>query len=131
MMAGSYLPSCCQLDLQLGAYRVVALLGAGGMSKCILRRRHASAAPCRPENLLPATRSDDKTSQKRLMREAQTAAALEHPNICTVYDVGEADGRSYIAMQYVEGETLASRMARQPFEARDDLSIGLRSSRPR
>ena len=57
------------------------------------------------------------------MREAQTAAALEHPNICTVYDVGEADGRSYIAMQYVEGETLASRMARQPFDVATALSI--------
>ena len=50
------------------------------------------------------------------MREAQTAAAHEHPNLSTVYDVGEGDGRSYIAMQYVEGETLASRMARQPFD---------------
>ena len=48
--------------------------------------------------------------------EAHTAAALEHPNICTHNDVGEADGRNYIAMQYVEGERSASRMARQPFD---------------
>ena len=121
MMAGSSNPMLSP-GSQLGAYRVVALLGAGGMGEVYLaedtrlRRRVAL-------KVLPATRSDDETSQKRLLREAQTAAALEHSNICTVYDVGEADGHSYIAMQYVEGETLASRMARQPFDVATAISI--------
>ncbi|HKW01480.1 MAG TPA: protein kinase [Vicinamibacterales bacterium] len=113
---------------QVGAYHVVALLGAGGMGEVYLaedtrlRRRVAL-------KVLPATRSDDETSQKRLLREAQTAAALEHPNICTVYDVGETDGHSYIAMQYVEGETLASRMARQPLDIATAISVATQIAR--
>ena len=57
--------------------------------------------------LLPPATVSDQQAKKRLLREARAAATLDHPNICTVYEVGEAEGHSFIAMQYVEGTTLA------------------------
>ena len=57
------------------------------------------------------------------MREAQAAATLDHPNVCAIYEVGEHDGRPFIAMQYIEGETLADRMARGPLSLRDSVTI--------
>src|SRR5215471_752713 len=107
---------------QLGAYRVVALLGAGGMGEVYLaedtrlRRRVAL-------KVLPAPLAEDEKSQKRLLREAQAAATLEHPNICTVYDVGDAYGHRFIAMQYVDGETLAARTKRQTIDLATALAI--------
>jgi tRNA A-37 threonylcarbamoyl transferase component Bud32 len=105
-----------------GPYRVISLLGRGGMGEVYLaedarlRRRVAL-------KILPPTTVDDETSRRRLLREAQAAAALDHANICTVYDVGDADGQSFIAMQYVEGETLAARLAQRPLALGDGVSI--------
>ena len=58
--------------------------------------------------VLPASTFDDPTARARLVREARAAAALNHPNICTVHEVGEADGQAYIAMELVEGQTLSA-----------------------
>jgi Tol biopolymer transport system component/predicted Ser/Thr protein kinase len=107
---------------QLGAYRVISPLGAGGMGEVYLAedtRLHRRVAL----KVLPATLADDDVSRKRLLREAQAAATLDHPNICTVYDVGDAGGHSFIAMQYVEGETLAARLKRKPLDLKTALSI--------
>ena len=60
---------------------------------------------------------------ERLLREARAAARLDHANICTIFDTGEADGQAYIAMQYVEGESLAARLKRKPLELREALSL--------
>ena len=57
------------------------------------------------------------------MREAQAAAALDHPNICTIYEVGEADGHSFIAMQYIDGETLGERLKRGPFDLPSAIAL--------
>lgn len=67
----------------------------------------------------------DERANKRLMKEARAAATLDHPNICSIYEVGEADGRSFIVMQYVEGETLASTMQKKPLELRVCLDIAV------
>jgi formylglycine-generating enzyme required for sulfatase activity len=64
----------------------------------------------------------DPLARRRLLREARAAATLDHPHICAVYEVGEADGRQYIAMQYVEGETLDARMGRAPLGLQDVLA---------
>ena len=58
----------------------------------------------------------DEHFRKRLVREARAAVTLDHPNICSVYEVGEADGRSFIAMHYLGGETLDIRMKRKPLD---------------
>ena len=57
------------------------------------------------------------------MREARAAAKLDHPNICSVYEVGEEDDHSFIVMQYLEGETLDKRMTRKPLEMKESLTI--------
>ena len=96
---------------RIGPYRIIDLLGAGGMGEVFLaedsrlQRRVAL-------KILPAALADDDLARRRLLREAQSAATLDHPNICTVYEAGEADGRGFIAMQYIEGETLAARLMR-------------------
>jgi eukaryotic-like serine/threonine-protein kinase len=108
---------------RLGAYRILSPLGAGGMGEVYLAedtRLHRRVAL----KLLPPRAAEDERSHKRLLREAQAAAALDHPNICTVYDVGEAEGHSFIAMQYVEGETLAARL-RQPLDLDVALAIAV------
>jgi len=74
---------------------------------------------------LPAQSIRDEQARKRLIREAQAAAKLDHPNICAIYEVGEADGQSFIVMQYVEGETLSSRIQRKPLEIRETLDIAV------
>jgi Tol biopolymer transport system component len=62
-------------------------------------------------------------ANERLLREARAAARLDHANICTIFDTGEADGQAYIAMQYVEGESLAARLRRKPLDLREALSL--------
>ena len=77
--------------------------------------------------LHPDDRGDEE-SARRLRREAQAAAALDHPNICAIFEVGtDAEGRNFIAMQYVEGETLVSRLRRGPMSvaAAVDLTLGV------
>ena len=108
-------------DVRIGPYRLLSRLGAGGMGEVYLAedtRLHRRVAL---KLLLGGT--EDESSRKRLLREARAAATLDHPNICTVFDVGDADGRGYIAMQYVEGETLASRLQREPVALPDALGI--------
>jgi serine/threonine protein kinase/tetratricopeptide (TPR) repeat protein len=103
-------------------YSVLQKLGQGGMGEVYLaedtslRRKVAL-------KLLPAGTAADDAARKRLVKEARAAAALDHPNICSIYEVGEEDGRSFIAMQYVEGETLAARMLSQPLQIREVLDI--------
>jgi serine/threonine protein kinase len=58
-----------------------------------------------------------------LVREARAVATLDHPNICSIYEIDEADGRSFIAMQYVEGETLDLRLKRKPVELKESLTF--------
>jgi len=99
------------------------MLGAGGMGEVYLAedtqlgRRVAL-------KLLPTQTISDEHARKRLVREARASATLDHPNICSVYEVGEADGRSFIAMQFVEGETLDIRMKRKPSALSESLAIG-------
>jgi len=96
-------------------YRIIKKLGAGGMGEVYLALdtkldRKVAIKILRPDSL------SEENLTKRLLREAQAAAKLDHANICAVYDVNEADSFTFIVMQYVEGETLAEKMDRQPLE---------------
>jgi len=75
--------------------------------------------------LLPALASDDPQRRTRLLREARAAASLNHPNICTIHEVGEAEGRAYIAMEVVEGESLSKRVAERPLPAGELVRFGV------
>ncbi len=74
--------------------------------------------------LLPESLVADEQARMRLVREAQAVAKLDHPNICSVYEVGEDNGRTFIVMQYVEGETLDARLKRQRLDVSESISIG-------
>ena len=87
-------------DLLAGRYRILSPLGAGGMGEVFL------AEDVRLERrvavkLLPRSTEADDTARERLRREALAAAALDHPFICKVYEIGDQDGRAFIVMEYV------------------------------
>lgn len=106
----------------LGRYEIRSQLGAGGMGEVYLAEDTQLGRRVAIKLLPPETISDDH-ARKRLVREARAAATLDHPNICSVYEVGEADGRSFIAMQYIEGETLDVRIKRKPLELKESFHI--------
>jgi serine/threonine protein kinase/formylglycine-generating enzyme required for sulfatase activity/predicted esterase len=107
---------------RLGRYEVRGKIGAGGMAEVYLAedtelgRRVAI-------KLLPPDTSGDDHARKRLLREARAAATLDHPHICAVYEVGEADGHRFIAMQFVEGESLDLKLKRAPLELKEAITI--------
>ena len=105
----------------IGRYEIRSKLGAGGMGEVYLAEDTQLGRGVAIKFLPPDAMSDER-AKKRLIREARAAATLDHPHICSVYEVGEADGRSFIVMQYIEGETLDLKLKRKP-ELKESLSI--------
>lgn len=107
-----------------GPYRIDSLLGAGGMGEVYrgwdTRLRRAVAL-----KFLPAEFLSDRAAVERFEREARAASALSHPNICTVYDVGEMEGRPFIAMEYLEGQNLRARLGGTALARRTALEYAI------
>src|SRR4029450_4440801 len=103
-------------------YRIIKKLGAGGMGEVYLAldtkldRKVAI-------KVLHAGQLTEEPLKKRLIGEAQAAAKLDHPNICSIYDVNEADSFTFIVMQYIEGESLAQNMEWKPLSLSSSLRI--------
>ena len=105
-------------------YSIQRKLGAGGMGEVYLAQDTTLGRKVAIKFLSQNSVAGEQ-AKKRLVREAKAAAALDHPHICAVHEVGEEAGYSFIVMQYVEGETLASRIQRQPIEFREALDIAV------
>jgi serine/threonine protein kinase/Flp pilus assembly protein TadD len=103
-------------------YRVIDRLGAGGMGEVYLAEDEQLGRKVAIK-FLSAEVATDERARQRLLREAKTAATLDHPNICAIYEVGQEDGLSFIILQYIEGETLAARLKRQLPDLREALTI--------
>ena len=93
-------------------YQVLSLLGAGGMGEVYLARDPRLDRTVALK-ILPGELAADADRMQRFTREAKAASALNHPNVATIYDVGESDGISFIVMEHVEGETLLARISRR------------------
>jgi serine/threonine protein kinase len=94
---------------RLGHYEVLALLGEGGMGE-VYRGRDTRLDRIVAVKVIPHALSSDPLRRQRFEREGRAISALQHPNICTLHDVGHQDGTDYLVMEYLEGETLAARL---------------------
>src|SRR5262245_46210756 len=100
----------------IGPYQVVSLLGRGGMGE-VYQARDSRLDRTGALKILPADVAEDPERMKRFVIEAKAASALSHPSVATIYDIGENDGITFIAMEYVEGQTLEERMNGRPMSA--------------
>jgi eukaryotic-like serine/threonine-protein kinase len=98
---------------KLGPYEIQSPLGAGGMGE-VYRARDTRLDRSVAVKILPSHLSNDAEAKQRFDREARTISSLNHPNICTLFDVGHQDGTDFLVMEYLEGQTLADRLAKGP-----------------
>jgi hypothetical protein len=112
--------------VRLGKYRIERQLGHGGMGVVFLA--HDATLDRGVAIKVLGRRDDDEASHARLLREARNASALNHPNICTVYEVGERSGLAFIAMEYVDGRSLRDLVADGPLPVEDAVRYAIEAA---
>jgi len=109
---------------KLGPYEILAPVRAGGMGE-VYRSRDTRLNRTVAIKVLPAHLSSNPELKQRLEREARTISSLNHPHICTLYDIGEHESTTFLVMEYLEGETLQARLERGPLPLTEVLGFGV------
>ena len=109
---------------RLGPYEIVAAIGAGGMGE-VYRARDTRLGRDVAVKVLPQQFSADGDLKQRFEREAKAISSFSHPHICQLYDIGSQNGTDYLVMEYLEGETLAGRLAKGPMPVNELLKVGI------
>ena len=112
---------------RLGPYEILSAVGAGGMGE-VYKARDTRLERTVAVKVLPASLSENPGFRQRFEREAKAISQLSHPHICTVHDVGNEGGVEYLVMEFLEGETLASRIAKGPLPLEQVLRYGIEIS---
>jgi serine/threonine protein kinase len=109
---------------RLGPYEVIAATGAGGMGE-VYKARDTRLDRTVAIKILPSHLTGREDLRQRFEREARAASSLNHPHICTLYDIGRQDGIDYLVMEYLEGETLESRLRKGPLPMAQFFEIAI------